>query len=220
MLRYLACVALCCSSVAGVDLVSVTFDCGISTAEYNKDSLSCTESKLYTLSQFSLSSFYFKSVTFNGVILASVMGSNPSAWIGNYDWNRQAASVNNFQTPDMGCKRGDRICREATQCTMTHETTSFSQTHTCVLCPPRPCTTEEQSCRNGFVAPSPGVLVSTETNPQTGFKYVYQMPQCQLTCKPGYWLTCLNSDSVQGCSYMVPNFDVTSAVLDASKTQA
>ena len=212
---------LCLAPVLALDpVLSLTLNCNDASISYTQSLRSCTDSSFYVFSMYSTAGSWFSSMTFNDITLASELGKNPSAWIGVYDWNMQAASANNFMNPDLGCHTGDRICRSATTCKMTQATSYFSQTNDCVLCPPRPCTPDEQKCRNGFVALAPGLKASTEINTQTGFKYVYQMPMCQKSCSPGYWLTCLNSDNVQGCSYLVPNADMTSVMLDSGSSQA
>ena len=166
-------------------------------------------------------------IDITGLVLSDQLSSNAEKWENAFSWNAGTA-----------CSTKDSICKAPVKCKLKQsykanrlETMDSSLSGTqqfggvvfstirefndvCVFCPPVPCTTEEKSCRNGFVMPSPGLQVGQQAD-QNGYRYAYTKAQCTQACESGYWLTCINSDRSKGCSYMAPSADVVSVAINA-----
>jgi hypothetical protein len=155
---------------------------------------------------------WWDSVTVHGVTLMSIFGRVPVGWRDKFQWDRAFPQCNH---------RDDGICRQATVCDIQDQiwgrhlqvgmatvlngekTMKDEKRQFCVFCIPSPCTIQEQSCSNGMVATTP-LETAAEVDSGTGFPYAYTKATCTKSCSPGYWLTCMNADRTQKCSYVVP----------------
>jgi hypothetical protein len=180
----------------------------------------------------------YRQVTVNGVTLMSLFSKNFNLWKAIWDWDPVAAAVNWWSDPNNGCAKDTlfRFCRRARVCEMVEERYGYyfrggaqgqvapnqpkevesSKTTFCMLCPPQPCSAEEQSCPNGKVVLKPGLGFSEELN-INGEPYATTSALCSKSCSAGYWLTCLNSNEKEKCSYLAPTSKMAADGADRDK---
>jgi hypothetical protein len=159
----------------------------------------------------------YKSTTVNGVTLMSMFTTDIGYWKKHYKWDKTSAR----------CNYQDTLCRQQSVCEIQEQnwgrfsaveawdtvlvvegapgsrTFKDEKRQFCVLCLPSPCTLQDQKCSNGMVSPFP-LETATEVDSGTGLQHVITKAICTKSCSPGYWLTCMNADRTEKCSYVVP----------------